>query len=821
MGMKRMKKLGLCTIVATLILLNGHFTPKGYAADDSNEIVVFPDANLKQALISIGVDTNGDGEITRGEMAARSDPHGMANGLSSLALGNKNISNLTGLEYAVNIASLALSGNNITDLTPISNLSKLTSVDVGNNPIRDLSPLAKLNTIRFMVADNDKNLDLSTIMSMTNLEYLYLDQSNISDISPLANLKKLKVLHMFNNQISDISPLSSLSDLREVAIRSNQIKNVNAFANKPYLDTLWLSDNMINDVSGLKNVPNLKSLELDYNQISDISSFSSLVNLKDTLLDYNQITDISPLANIKNIEKLGIYDNRISNINALAGLTKITHLYIGKNQIQDISPLANLNAMKELLIASNPIKDISSLKNMSNLLILGASDAQISDISVLAGLTKLQQLGLDKNTISNITPLKGLVNLNLLSINDNPFSDASPILALTNLTRLYLENDKKATISPVVSGVKSGEFYNTDRVITFNRGTAQLNNKAFASGTTVSQEGFYQLFVQDFAGINTTINFAIDKTPPIVTGVTNGATYDKDVTISFNEGKATLNNKPIGNGAKVDADGDYTLVVIDEANNRTTIQFKYNGGGPVVRGVSSGGYYNTDKVITFDQGTATLDGKPFISGGKVTEDGVHTLVVTGKAGKITKIVFTINKGKGGETSGEGQQTNVGQGADISKLRGVSNWAKPDLQYASTIGLIKPVESSVFTSNVTREQFSEIAVKLYEAISGNKVKAPATNPFKDTSNTEILKAYQLGIVKGTSAQQFSPQAFITREQLATMLMRVMEQAGQKIPNGSPKKFADRSTFSAYAVEAIDFMSSIEVIKGITSTTFGPK
>jgi hypothetical protein len=32
---------------------------------------------------------------------------------------------------------------------------------------------------------------------------------------------------------------------------------------------------------------------------------------------------------------------------------------------------------------------------------------------------------------------------------------------------------------------------------------------------------------------------------------------------------------------------------------------------------------------------------------------------------------------------------------------------------------------------------------------------SNNPFKDTTNPEILKAYDLKIVKGTSADTFSP------------------------------------------------------------------
>jgi len=790
-----------------------------HAADDSTEIVQFPDPNLKQALLSIGVDTNGDGEISRGEMAARSDPLHFATGLDAIDLVKKGITDLTGLEYAVNITRLTLDGNPITDLTPIRSLTNLTSIGLSETPIRDLSPIGQLTGIRFMTISNAPNLDLGTISTMTGLEFLYLDQSNISDISPLAKLTKLKVLHMFNNKISDVSPLAGLSDLREVAIRLNQIRELDGFSNKPYMHTLWLSDNKINDVSRFTNVPSLKSLELDNNEIRDISSFAKLTSLTDLNLDYNQIVDVSPIANLTKMEKLALYSNQITTINPLAGLTKLTHLYIGINQISDIKTLANFTALKELIISNNPIRDISPLRGLINMVALAINNTQISDISALANLTKMRELNLENNAITDITPLQNLTNLETLSLRGTSISDASPLLKLTKLTKLLIDKNNGSTIAPVVTGVTEGGFYNTDRVITFNRGSAKLNDKPFTSGTTVSAEGFYNLFVYEQSGMSTTVHFAIDKTAPIVTGVVSGNTYDKEVVITFNEGTAKLNGESIGNGATVSADGAYTLIVTDQANNVTNVQFTLKGAGPAVRGVSPGGLYNTDKVITFDQGTATLNGKPFASGGKVSADGVYTLVVTGKTGKVTTIVFTIKNNSGIEQSEPEQEESPH--IDISKLKDVSNWAKADIEYASSIGLTKPVQSSSFTKNITREQFSEIAVKLYEALTGKTASAATANPFKDTDNPEILKAFQLGIVKGTSQQQFSPQALITREQLATMLMRVLEQTGKSISSGTAKKFADQNKFSVYAVDAINYMSSIDVIKGITATTFEPK
>lgn len=65
----------------------------------------------------------------------------------------------------------------------------------------------------------------------------------------------------------------------------------------------------------------------------------------------------------------------------------------------------------------------------------------------------------------------------------------------------------------------------------------------------------------------------VDTTPPVVTGVTYGATYTGSRTIVFNEGTATLDGSPFESGTTVGASGVHTLVVADAAGNSVTVRF--------------------------------------------------------------------------------------------------------------------------------------------------------------------------------------------------------------------------------------------------------
>jgi len=212
--------------------------------------------------------------------------------------------------------------------------------------------------------------------------------------------------------------------------------------------------------------------------------------------------------------------------------------------------------------------------------------------------------------------------------------------AVGNVTTVSFKIDSE---DPIVTGVTTGGIYKGNVTVNFNEGTAKLNGAAFISGTQVVQDGVYTLVVTDAAGNETTITFEIDKLAPTVTGVTNNGDYKEAVTVTFNEGTATLNSAPFASGTEIDQDGVYTLVVTDAAGNVTTMNFKIDQSPPVVTGVVDGQVYNGKVTVSFNEGTATLNGVSFASGTAIIQDGTYTLVVTDEAGNVTTVSFEIDK----------------------------------------------------------------------------------------------------------------------------------------------------------------------------------
>ena len=126
------------------------------------------------------------------------------------------------------------------------------------------------------------------------------------------------------------------------------------------------------------------------------------------------------------------------------------------------------------------------------------------------------------------------------------------------------------------------------------------------------------LFIALSVGFTSTIDIRAvveDTTPPMVTGVEEGGIYKAPVTIGFDEGVALLNEVEIANPTTVSELGEYVLVVTDQSNNVTMVHFSLvEAVAPVILGVTNGASYTDPVTITFDEGTATLNGNAFVSG---------------------------------------------------------------------------------------------------------------------------------------------------------------------------------------------------------------
>ena len=193
-------------------------------------------------------------------------------------------------------------------------------------------------------------------------------------------------------------------------------------------------------------------------------------------------------------------------------------------------------------------------------------------------------------------------------------------------------------------------------------------------------------------------------------------------------------------------------------------------------------------------------------------------------GEVVAIVTPSEASENNQSSGTPKEA-----AGLYSLGGVtfdgtqSGWAEPELEAAFNYGLTYPGVMNNFKKKITREEFCIIVVKLYEKLSGKSAVA-GNDPFKDTSNTEILKAYNLGIVKGTSVSgdTFEPAANITREQLCTMIYRAIDAALPSLDMSAEitLPFTDVSKIHSWGLLQMKFAYKNEIMKGYSATEIAP-
>ncbi len=181
--------------------------------------VDIPDSALR-AAVETALGKNAGETITQAEMGDES--------FKLFFASKRNISDLTGLEYATSLQYVYLEWNSISDLSPLSNLTGLEHLHLENNQISDISPLSNI----------------------TALQSMHLEYNNLTSLDGLPDLSLTYALFFHYNQITNIKPLIDHTELTSV--------------NNPYSINLNLEGNPLDDDSVNVYFPTL-SFDRDIN----------------------------------------------------------------------------------------------------------------------------------------------------------------------------------------------------------------------------------------------------------------------------------------------------------------------------------------------------------------------------------------------------------------------------------------------------------------------------------------------------------------------------------------------------------------------------
>lgn len=155
---------------------------------------------------------------------------------------------------------------------------------------------------------------------------------------------------------------------------------------------------------------------------------------------------------------------------------------------------------------------------------------------------------------------------------------------------------------------------------------------------------------------------------------------------------------------------------------------------------------------------------------------------------------------------------------------IANWFYNDVKYVYEKGMMAGTAADVFAPNATTTRAMIVTI-LYRlegspAVTGTSafVDVPAGQWYTDAVNWAAANQ----IVNGTSATTFAPNDSITREQMAAILYRYAQYKGYDVTKQADLSgYSDNGQVSAYAKDALAWANAAKLINGVTNTTLAPQ
>ena len=195
------------------------------------------------------------------------------------------------------------------------------------------------------------------------------------------------------------------------------------------------------------------------------------------------------------------------------------------------------------------------------------------------------------------------------------------------------------------------------------------------------------------------------------------------------------------------------------------------------------------------------------------EDGSRENMM-GQYDPLTGIInFEIHKG--------GQYFTL-ETTKFTDLKGFE-WASKTIETMASLGFVNGKEEGAFNPQllITRAEFTTIANKIMGYQAGT-----IKNPFKDVQNSdwyykEVMTGYKEGLIKGKEINKFEPNGNISREEMAVIITRMLEQKGHKeIATNRSNLYKDANDIGKWAKNSINVCIEKNIIKGMPDNTLNP-
>ena len=376
-----------------------------------------------------------------------------------------------------------------------------------------------------------------------------------------------------------------------------------------------------------------------------------------------------------------------------------------------------------------------------------------------------------------------------------------------------------------ISGTLDGETSQASN-ITFSKAGSRVTVQALTGEDSLTFEGL-PVSMEDFtAGEDGTLTCSISGISVDGTLVTAASGSGGKVSINGTESDGTGSlYVPIGAGTTV------ITVTIGAKTYVLNITSTHSSGG-------GGTFYYGITVESTGNGKVTASRSSAGAGSTITltaspEEGFRlaSLTVTDKNGKT---VALKDKGDGTYTfTMPGSAVTVKAAfvsADAEDLPFVDvpagAWYEEGVRYVYTNGLMNGTSATTFSPNATTTR-SMIATILWRLEGSPEAENAAsfTDVAADTWYSEAVQwAASAGIVTGYGDNRFGPSDPITREQMATMLYRYAQYKDYDVSVGEDTNilsYTDFEELGEYAIPAMQWAAGAGIINGTSADTLSPR
>ena len=165
---------------------------------------------------------------------------------------------------------------------------------------------------------------------------------------------------------------------------------------------------------------------------------------------------------------------------------------------------------------------------------------------------------------------------------------------------------------------------------------------------------------------------------------------------------------------------------------------------------------------------------------------------------------------------------------IAGAKDLSDWAANDFRDLSANGvLIVETVKEDLGENITRGEFCNLITNIYQTKTKVTIRTHEKNAFTDTTDESILKAYKLGIVSGRDDGAFYPDDFVTRQEMAAMISRLLKLMSNSYiiyenqVRDYNQKFCDSADTDKWAISDMAAVSGVGIINGNEDKMVEPK